>query len=238
MHSNLINPHWWPDFVAALQGDGLNLVGSLEVAALPVELLGSDALSDDLQSLLVVGHAGRGFWEGFVPNRPDSSDPVDDYSVARVLAHLPESIRAGSRILYPGDGQVALQRLGRLLGWHADSLLGVGIHPLWGTWYAYRAVLAVPVRLAESRSSPPQSACGECPGRACIAACPARAVSAQGTDLTRCSDFRLQPASACAYRCLAREACPVGSEHRYSGEQIRYHYGCSLAFLQHWRGGG
>jgi hypothetical protein len=46
--------------------------------------------------------------------------------------------------------------------------------------------------------------------------------------LPRCLEYRRRPDSACAFTCLARLACPVGSDHRYDAAQLRHSYGQSL----------
>ena len=83
--------------------------------------------------------------------------------------------------------------------------------------------------------SPPlheRSPCPACAPRTCIATCPADALQAGQFDLDACSRYRLQPDSACAHGCLARQACPAGAEHRYDPEQIRHSYSRSLAVIR------
>ena len=36
-------------------------------------------------------------------------------------------------------------------------------------------------------------------------------------------------------RCVAREACPMGVEHRYDAEQMAHHYGASLATIRRYQ---
>jgi hypothetical protein len=45
-------------------------------------------------------------------------------------------------------------------------------------------------------------------------------------DWQRCIDFRLAEPT-CRGTCLAREACPVGTEHRYSPAQVAFHHAAS-----------
>ena len=53
--------------------------------------------------------------------------------------------------------------------------------------------------------------------------------------LNACLDHRLQPASSCQDRCLARNACPVGEPYRYGDEQIAYHYLQSMRAIREYR---
>jgi ferredoxin-like protein FixX len=79
------------------------------------------------------------------------------------------------------------------------------------------------------------AACADCAAKSCINACPAGALAAGTLDLAACVDCRLQEGSHCNRQCLARIVCPVGAEHRYTKDQIRYHYGRSLITLKAWR---
>ena len=48
-----------------------------------------------------------------------------------------------------------------------------------------------------------------------------------GFDWQACVDYRVAE-NTCRDTCLARQACPVGPDHRYSREQMGYHYRISL----------
>jgi hypothetical protein len=50
--------------------------------------------------------------------------------------------------------------------------------------------------------------------------------------LPKCADYRKLAGSACAHTCLARLACPIGSEHRYDAEQLRHSYAISLQTIR------
>jgi epoxyqueuosine reductase len=129
-----------------------------------------------------------------------------------------------------------LQQLGELAGWSHPSPLGQGINPTYGVWFAYRAVFLTTAELPLTGGAPRPSPCDACLDKPCLSACPAGAVQPARFDIDGCANYRLQPASPCADRCLARMACPYFPEHRYSLEQIRYHYGRSLETLAAWYG--
>ncbi|MDX8405124.1 MAG: hypothetical protein R8K50_03140 [Mariprofundus sp.] len=76
------------------------------------------------------------------------------------------------------------------------------------------------------------SPCTICPDKPCISACPVALPSAD-IPLDTCINERLSDGSACANSCLARCACPIMAEQRYSDEQIAYHYGRSLEMICH-----
>jgi epoxyqueuosine reductase len=226
---------------------GINRQHVFDLADLPDEVRATLGDTTGFQQLILLGHGGRRLWECVQASGIVGEHPIDDYCVQTVRRWFAEHIPgARYRIVYPGVSMVGLQALGRLAGWHHASPFMVGIDSEWGSWYAYRAVV-----LADSQFLPffpaeraPKEVplgdsipCVDCPDQPCIAACPAEAMADGQFSLTRCAGYRLQAASACAYTCLARSACPVGSEHRYDDAQIRHSYGQSLAMLRKYTAG-
>ncbi len=83
--------------------------------------------------------------------------------------------------------------------------------------------------------------CLTCASRACVTACPAKAILfGSNPDMQACAGYRCASDSDCADRCLAREACPVGSSvddsshPSYPRAQISYHYRVALESLRVW----
>lgn len=188
---------------------------------------------DGYRQLLLVGHGGRAIWEAIQASGfADSADAFDEFSVAAIEdafgALAPD---CGWKLLYPGEAgppYLPIQRLGERAGWHHPSPFLVGINHVWGSWFAYRAVVvadsAFPVTIADSATSP----CGDCASRPCVAACPAGAITDAGFDLKACVQYRQRPKSNCAHQCVARNACPVAANHRYTPAQMYHHYSRSL----------
>ena len=142
------------------------------------------------------------------------------------------------RLLYPGPLPLPLQQLGALAGWHHPSPLGLGIHPHYGLWFAYRAALLTDAELALTPRLEAASPCASCADKPCVSACPVGAVSVDAAfDLNACVDWRLRPDSSCRAGCAARQACPAGAQWRYTPEQTGYHAHRSLAALHAWRTG-
>ena len=181
------------------------------------------------RQLLVFAHTGGLMWRKLDTTDPD---PLDSKSVK--LAHdFMARIGVGDyNIVYPVDQfAIDLVSVGRHLGWHHDSRMAIGINRNYGTWFAYRFVIAASTEFAETTVSDDHP-CDACTGKPCISACPAGAVTEGIFDLDRCATERLQDNSDCALSCAARLACPAGAEYRYTAEQIRYHYGRSLITLK------
>ena len=188
----------------------------------------------------------------FPPNRPQKSSQHNPPKSGTKPQHMP------------------LQQLGRLAGWHQPSPLGSGMHPNWGLWYAYRVFVWLEIEpsaldedpvlashpvfnqeIAKTSVSALETSetnaalsehCLSCASRACVTACPAQAiVFGSNPDMQACAGYRCATDSTCADRCLAREACPVGStapsvnsHASYPRAQISYHYRVALESLRVW----
>lgn len=222
----------------SLDSAGLNLFSVLDSGA-----TGDVSVPPDCQSVLLIGHSGDALWQQMPASYLSRRDPVDEYTadtVARLLKqHCPGN---DWKILFPSqspaNAEPNLQNLGRLAGWHNASPLGNGIHPRYGLWFAYRAVVALNENLLSGPKLPGNSPCISCEGTPCIAACPADALSfGAQPDLKSCVEYRSAQDSVCADRCVARLRCPVAAEWRYSDQQIKYFYGRSLPSLQEWVAG-
>lgn len=230
-----------PDF-SSLNEHGLNLQAVFDWTALQVAVDSVSGLTSEppYRQLLLIGHGGRRMWEAMQASEfRDRPDPVDSFSLDVVQRWLAETCpNAKHEIIYPAEGRlVPLQQLGALAGWHHASPFRIGINHKWGSWFAYRVALLIdsdwPISEPQTWGYP----CEGCLEKPCVTACPAGAVSNQGNMLERCIDYRLQEGSSCAQQCLSRLACPVAAEHRYSSEQVRYHYEQSLQTIRQWKQG-
>lgn len=212
---------------------GLNRQHVFALAALPPALLAPLGDIAGFQQLVLLGHGGRRLWDCVQQAGLASEHPIDDYCVATVDRCFAQYLPGRRyRIVYPGDAPIGLQTLGGLAGWHHPSPFMVGIDPEFGSWSAYRAVVLAATDFCPSPVVDRSHPCRSCSGRPCIAACPAGALADGRFALDKCSRYRLLPDSPCADGCLARQACPVGAEHRYDDAQIRHSYARSLRMLQ------
>lgn len=223
-------------FSSDLADKGLNLQAVFNINKLPSEILArlSDLVDElaDYKHLIVFAHGGKLLWQQLKESPQYSEDPIDTYSESQIRQYFSTAHPSASiRFLYPGNDPVQLQTFGELAGWHFKSPFMVGINDVWGSWYAYRAVVLTDLdslatqQLGDHVYQPP---CDSCEGKPCIEACPPKAVSESGLDMSLCIRYRKSENSECKVTCLARVNCPIGTEHRYSDEQIKYHYQCSL----------
>jgi epoxyqueuosine reductase QueG len=210
---------------------------TFDAACAPVApALRLEALLPGARTALVVGSGGRAFFEEFArANAPGDGapNPLDRYTRAVVgaagraaldplgVTHAEHFPFVGASV---GGVVIPFQRLGRAAGLAASSPLGLQIHPTYGAWWAYRALVVVDVELPPS--APLSDGCAGCPAP-CIAACPAGAVRSEGFSVPACHARRLE-AEACRLSCAARHACIRGPEHRYSDAQLAFHMAASM----------
>jgi hypothetical protein len=219
-----------------LTAAGLNRQHVFDLAALPAEITATLGTTAGFRQLILLGHGGKRLWECIQAAGLAGGDPIDDYC-ARVVADWFAAELPGHRyrIVYPGSAPVPLQHLGTLAGWHHPTPFMVGIDPEWGTWYAYRAVVLADTGFCPSLPVDRSSPCGSCQARPCITACPAAAMACGSFALETCLGYRQRDDSMCQLACLARIACPVGSEHRYEDGQMRHAYSMSLETIRRCR---
>lgn len=221
---------------AELSAVGLNLVAVLDVSTLPANLHDRIAQHYALahyRQLILIGHAGKDFWNAMQASGPAEEDPVDTFTRRQVTKILTSAMQDRRyELLYPGAVPLDLQALGTLAGWHHASPFWVGINARHGSWFAYRALVLADSEFPVSTPLSEPSPCDSCTDTPCIRACPANAMEAGQFHIQRCIEWRRQPESPCRYQCLARNACPVGQDSRYDTEQMRHHYTASIKFIE------
>jgi epoxyqueuosine reductase len=237
------------DIGAALAPHGLNLVGTTTIAAYET-LVPSQyhvvSLLPQAKTLVVIGNGGGEFWAGFQAYchaRPgylqEHEHPLDDYTVETIenaLALCLQRSGAVYRYLYPFRfwiEPVSFMHLARAAGLAGPSILGVVIHPEYGPWLALRAALLIDQDLYAPPIAPGFDPCPTCRERACMAVCPASAVSAEkGWDIPACVRHRLRSPGDCTNRCHARYDCVYGRAHRYPPDELQYHQRRSFAEMR------
>jgi len=251
----------WTAMRAQLNRRGFNLIAAIDCDSIK-QHIETDEIPDHGR-LLLFAAAGSQLWLNLLADLKDkgsgaestsirpvsqSAQPdwhaadthaVDEFSGRVVVQAASEYLSAYQcHLLYPGDTKILLPALGEYLGWSSPSPLGLGIHPEFGLWFAYRVLCWTDAPLdASPKVEGLPSPCESCVSKPCISACPVAAVSAtEQFDLRACAEFRLQPDAICADRCLARLACPVGADYRHSPAQHGYHQKRSLAGLAAWFG--
>ena len=230
---------------------GLNLQAVINLKDLPSELLNQLALTTDkfdhYSQLILIGHGGKQLWQSLKiwqelnPSTRASEDPIDHFSKFHVEKYFNDRLGTddletifplSQSVLNPQQPFLNLQEFGQLVGWHHPSPFGVGINKQWGSWFAYRAVVLVKSNYQSTKATGSISPCQTCDKKPCIKTCPAKALDNESLNINACLSYRKQKDSNCKDRCIARMACPVGKEHQYDSEQIRYHYSKSLKTIK------
>jgi hypothetical protein len=181
------------------------------------------------KSVILIGNIGGSLWPAFQRWRdglPDhgGDNPLDAWSKTVIE---PVARAFGATAYFPSDPpwQPFQQWAMRAEGLKA-SPLGILIHPRYGLWHGYRGALGFAQALAPAASPIHPHPCDHCPGRPCLSSCPAQAVLPSGFQITPCRAHlktREGQAGCMPAGCCARNACPVGSDYRYSAEQLHFH---------------
>ena len=149
---------------------------------------------------ILIGNT-RALWAPFCAARRDEPDPLDRYTERVISQAFPDAIISyAHRPPFQPFQQYAVEA-----GLAALSPGNLAIHPVYGPWFALRAL----VHGEGPRRQPIEKPCvcsGECER--------AYAIAITGT--------AWEPWLA------LRDACPTGRAWRYSEEQLRYHYTRSL----------
>ncbi len=229
-------PSFQPFSPSLLERSGLNLHAVFNLDELPTALVSQlepFVAPGSYRQLILLGHAGRQLWSALTASGLTSHDPIDDFSSLAASQWMAEAHPGHTyQRVYPGNTPISLQGLGKLAGWHHPSPMMIGLHPEWGSWFAYRVVLLADTFFAPTRQQELPSPCDACRNKPCISHCPAGALAGGNFSLDRCITFRKKIASPCRETCLARLSCPVGAAHRYSEEQLRHTYSISLRMLK------
>jgi hypothetical protein len=205
----------------ALSEAGLTQRGAFHPRAgdgVPVAMAGSPTLT-----VVLAGNAGPRMWERFRVARGAGSLTLDAWSEA-TLSELATRLQA--RAVFPFQRPwLPFQRWAMAAEPCHRSPLGLLIHPQYGLWHGYRGALLFATRIELPQQADPGSPCATCASQPCLSACPVGAFSDSGYDVPACArHLAHDPEPACMRKgCLARHACPVGSEFRYLPEQAHFH---------------
>ena len=222
-------------FAVACARRGLDLVAPFSVSAFnsaaSVEERLPDLARQDALAILV-GNTRR-LWPVFRaalaedPSRREVAHPLDRYVTESVTdaastTGVHHELRwAHTMLPHP----IPIQRMAQQIGLAALSPSHLSVHPTFGPWIALRAVAVFDVAVPAPAERPSIEPCVSC-AKPCVAALE-KALGAAGPrpldEIHIGSDWE---------RWLAvRDACPVGISHRYSDDQIAYHYTKSAKLL-------
>jgi hypothetical protein len=178
---------------------------------------------------VLVGNT-RDFWPVFraalaqSPARLQSDHPLDEYVTQSVTdAASSTGLRHELRWahwMHPRP--IPIQRIARQVGLAALAPSHLSAHPEFGPWIALRAVAVFDVAGPIASPAPADQPCASC-SKPCVPALEkALGPTATGPGPRLLNDIQI---ATDWQRWLAvRDSCPIGVAHRYSADQIAYHY--------------
>ena len=180
-------------------------------------------------------------WLGSQPHPEAVTDPLDRYSTALVSTAIAKLTRSGEVrhetfwVYHGGDRLVSMQRVALTAGLcYHDSETQLAIHPTFGAWVAFRAVVVLDAPSGLDATPPPRRECllGEDEKAAAREAMAAALRASDQANL--CTQLHGEKGMETDVRmawAALRDCVRLGREHRYSDEQLIYHYTKDVAVL-------
>lgn len=179
------------------------------------------------RTLVLVGNVGSELWDksGAQIVALDDPDPLDCWT-RDVVEPIASSVDGLALFPFTGPPYWPFQRWAERADGVRQSPIGIQIHPEFGLWHAYRAAILLRgmIELPRQEQTHP---CDTCVGRPCLTHCPVNAFTSAGYAVDRCVDrvvaLQNETGSCGDVGCLARLACPIGTQWRYRPEHARFH---------------
>jgi methylmalonic aciduria homocystinuria type C protein len=168
----------------------------------------------------LIAWATADWWTDFItdwrrdPALRAEADPVERHSEREIAAAMASRAERVAIWFAHDEPPPPLQRIADRFGLAPLAASYLNVHPVYGPWIALRAFIAIDADGPPTEPAPP-AAC-DCEA-GCLPAFRRAMAASEGADgdpvAPRWRDWL-----------AVRDACPVGREHRYSEQQIRYHY--------------
>jgi len=216
---------------AELARHGLSVLGGL---SLTETLCAKGEESFAGRAAILIGNTGHRMWP-YILKSPEysdgQSDPMNRWT-RRVVSKLTQHVDGDAR--YPFNIPYwPFQRIALATGNMHSSPLGILIHPEYGLWHAFRAVIIVSPNSGLSadieemihQTQKVIHPCDTCAEKPCLNTCPVSAFDGVSLDREACFkylDDGREP-DCMNVGCAARNACPVGQDYKYENTQVRFH---------------
>ena len=179
---------------------------------------------------LLIGNVGSSLWPGFSKSdqlADGEPDPLNRWTV-EIISTLVQTYGSGSvsEVRYPfGEPNWPFQSYARQALNISQSPIGLLIHPEYGLWMAFRAVVIMAAKFEISGSEPKASPCDSCAEKPCLDTCPIGAFTPDNYDYVSCKSYvASEPGRTCHDGgCQARQACPVGRNYIYERPHQAFH---------------
>ncbi|MEM9277378.1 MAG: hypothetical protein AAGA76_02250 [Pseudomonadota bacterium] len=225
------SPDKFTEFCASFDQFGLAVLGALELQALHCPVDRQDFTG---KPALLIGNQGPVMWEVLTASEEfadNLADPMNRWT-KRILDKL--AVDASCDVFFPFDEPYwPFQRIAQSAMNVKPSPLGILIHSEFGLWHAMRGVLifekshefASHISVLASAADNLIHPCDSCEDKPCLTTCPVGAFTGEELKVQSCFghlDSGTLP-NCMDLGCRARNACPVGNDHRYHTDQVRFH---------------
>lgn len=214
------------------ENNAKELENSIRHQLAPSGLMPLGWLEADGASALLIGNIGSSLWPAFSASEEKldgKKDPLNRWTVS-ITAGLVESLPSGtvSEVRYPfGDPIWPFQQYARKALGVEQSPLGLLIHPEFGLWFAFRALLvfADHVERPILSSNEAHHPCDTCTDKPCLNSCPIGAFTDEAYDYPACKSYVGSRAGHACFSsgCSARQACPVGKDYSNRKDHQAFH---------------
>ena len=182
-----------------------------------------DHVVGDGKTLILVGNVASPMFDRMQEGDLDDDHPMDRWTEEK-LTKLAITLEADVLFPFGGPPWHPFQQWAKRAEQTYPSPIQMLIHPQFGLWHAYRAALVFNDLLEIPKFIDAANPCDGC-ARPCRDACPVGAFSDEGYDVGSCAKY-LQTAEGADCRqngCLARRACPVGTQYQYHSAHANFH---------------
>ena len=212
-----------------VEGEGMELFGGFypDREDLPAQI------AENTKTIFLIGNAGFRMWEVFINSSEAKNmykkeeqfkQPLDEWTT-RIVDKLAAKVNCQALYPFKGPPFIPFQKwsLKSKISW--SSPIGLLIHKKYGLWHAYRAALCFNEKLELPCYKPTISPCNSCIEKPCLLACPVDAFKFKKYRIKACkSHVSSRLGLDCIDNgCLARRACPIGIEFRYTHHQAKFH---------------
>ncbi|EFL90706.1 conserved hypothetical protein [Ahrensia sp. R2A130] len=181
---------------------------------------------DRKRPALLIGNIGSSLWPAFsrsVEFSDGLKNPMDRWT-KEVVEPIASELKAEAR--YPfGQPHWPFQTYAKAATGMDNSPLGLVIHPEFGLWTALRAVFVFDDDFEVPTHHVDWHPCDCCVDKPCLSTCPVDSFGPDGYDWKGCkAHVASEQGVVClSGGCLARHACPVGTEYAYDNEHQAFH---------------
>lgn len=180
------------------------------------------------RTVIVIGNVGGAMWPRFRREEVDDPHPLDAWTRATLR---PIADRFDATFVHPSDEPFQpFQRWARRADDVWQSPIGLLVHGEYGLWHAYRGAFL----LTDDVEGLPavgvaEQPCLTCAEQPCLTACPVDAfrpgAGVHDYDHVACrAHVASDDEPDCAHLgCMARRACPIGTEYVYGPDQMAFH---------------